>query len=67
MSRLWKKTAALAAYFVLNTALLSGCTGGMPQIVETQQPEKMAITLLASQNWIKDIDRQLFQEFEEET
>lgn len=67
MRRLWKRTSALTAYFVLSTVILSGCTGIKPQIVETQQPEKTAITLLASQNWIKDIDRQLFREFEEET
>lgn len=36
---------------------------------ETEKPAKKggAITLMASQNWIKDVDRELFKKFEEES
>ena len=57
----------MAIYLVFHTVFLAGCDGVKPQMIDTQQPEKTVITLLASRNWIKDIDRQLFQEFEEET
>lgn len=67
MGRFCKKMVVLAAFIGFGIALLSGCGRREPQIVETRRPEEITITILASRNWIKEIDRQLFQEFEEET
>lgn len=67
MEELWRRTAALAGSAGIMAMLLAGCGRKEPQIVETQRPEETSITVMASQNWVKDIDKQLFQEFEEET
>lgn len=66
-NRFWKIAAILSWNIALSMVLLSGCGRTKSKIMEIEQKEDAAITLLASQNWIKDIDRQLFQKFEEET
>lgn len=50
-------------------AMLAGCKGGNKEDNNSQEQNEKAkeITLVASQNWIKDIDNELFDEFEDET
>lgn len=38
-----------------------------PEAAEPEKEMADSITLMASQNWIKDVDRELFEKFEEET
>lgn len=67
MNKLGKKIITIFSSVSLAAALLAGCRGTWTGQRETQSQETASITLLASQNWIKDIDRVLFQEFEEES
>ncbi len=57
-----RKKRTLFVLILLAACLAGGCGGE-----SLEDGEKKSITLLASQNWIKDIDRQLFQTFEEQT
>ncbi|MEG1274530.1 MAG: ABC transporter substrate-binding protein [Ruthenibacterium sp.] len=45
----------------------SAAGSGTPASTAEKKDLSGSITLMASQNWIKDIDRELFQAFEEET
>lgn len=57
-----RRKAVIFVWIILAVCLTGGCGSEMPE-----DGEKKSITLLASQNWIKEIDRQLFRKFEEQT
>lgn len=67
MIKLGKKLFAIFGNVSLVVFLLSGCGKDLTEQQDSEHMESTAITLLASQNWIREIDRILFQEFEEET
>ena len=61
MDKIKRRILLLVGMIAGAVMLLNGCG-------ETEQEEEeKTITLLASQNWIKEIDRKLFLEFEEQT
>lgn len=52
----------LFVLIILMSCLITGCNG-----MKQEDEDKKTLTLFASNNWIKEIDRQLFYEFEEQT
>lgn len=72
-----KKAISLLAMSALSLTLLASCTaapsGSKANSATTSNPDSQAsnlsgsITLMSSQNWIKDIDRELFDAFEAKT
>ncbi len=64
--RLWMKILVLLIV-VLVVAAWYIYVRNQNIIYRKMEQEEVSITLLASKNWIKDIDRELFDEFERET
>lgn len=62
-----KKIVASTLTVSVAASMLAGCgtSEGDGQKAETQETKE--INLMASQNWIKDVDNELFAKFEEET
>lgn len=62
-----KKIVASTLTVSVAASMLAGCgtPEGDGQKAETQETKE--INLMASQNWIKDVDNELFAKFEEET
>lgn len=62
-----KKMVASTLVVSMTAAMLAGCgtSGGEGKNEESQETKE--INLMASQNWIKDVDNELFDKFEEET
>ena len=48
-------------------AMAAGTLGAGAGALNVEASENQEITLMASQNWIKDVDNELFDKFEEET
>lgn len=67
MKNMGKIAVILLGNLVMLVMLLTGCGGENSEKQEAEEVEDTSITLLASQNWIKEIDRTLFRKFEEET
>ncbi|MGN0276037.1 MAG: ABC transporter substrate-binding protein [Hominisplanchenecus sp.] len=61
----WKKKIIMLLFGLFGAVILVGC--GERQESQEEEDETQIITLMAAQNWIKDVDRQLFREFQEET
>lgn len=71
-----KKLISAIALCAISVSMLASCAGGAASSVaapasgstsEATAPLSGSITLMASQNWIKDVDRELFKAFEEKT
>ena len=65
-----KRLTAASLVLCLGVALLAGCSssgGEDSQNGSSVNRVAKEITLLASKNWIKDVDIELFEKFEEET
>lgn len=62
-----KKLVAVSLAACMTTALVAGCSSGNGEGKEKEENKTKEITLMASQNWIKDVDNELFDKFEEET
>ncbi len=65
-----RKLAAASLAACMSVTLLAGCSnsgGDDTQKDGNDSSGAKEITLMASQNWIKDVDNELFDKFEEET
>lgn len=65
-----RKLAAASLAACMGITLLAGCSSsgdGDAQKDGNDSGGAKEITLMASQNWIKDVDNELFDKFEEET
>lgn len=62
-----KKLVAVSLAVCMTTALVAGCSSGNGEDKGKEESKTKEITLMASQNWIKDVDNELFDKFEEET
>lgn len=77
-----KRLVSVIVSLVLMVTMFAGCTSKNEPSAEPKEKEAIkevvkevvvekekpgSITLMASQNWVKDVDRQLFKQFKEET
>ena len=65
-----RKLAAASLAACMSVTLLAGCSNSGGNDAQTDGNDSggaKEITLMASQNWIKDVDNELFDKFEEET
>ncbi len=60
-----KKAAAVLMVSSIAVSALAGCGSDKKESGSSDSAKE--ITLMASQNWIKDVDRELFQKFQDET
>lgn len=74
MKKKSSKAAALFLAAAMALSLFSGCSGtpsstqsGGAPLGGEESKAGGSITLMSSQNWIKDVDRELFKEFQEKT
>lgn len=67
MKQRTKRIAAASMVACMSMTMLAGCGSKEAGDSGDKKGETKEISLMASQNWIKDIDNELFDEFEKET